>query len=208
MKDKWADHISAKECECHCGCGLNEMDQGIITAAEWIRLTANVKYNSSALLRMEIVGDIKIYYTSGCRCRTHNDSKAVGGSKTSSHVSEYYCNVCNNHELILDCCTYHGKADIKRRSSKALDGFAYWGDDLEANRVDISDIIRLAWEYHLISGVVLYPYQVCKKCHGMGGSGITLIQCATCGGDGYIKDYRFHIEESDKRFWTDKRGNN
>lgn len=82
------ENFSWSEFECHCGCGDDYMDITFVNRLQRMR---------------EIYGKpIKI--NSGFRCEAHN--KAIGGSKTSSHLKGLavdigYSGSTDRYELIL-----------------------------------------------------------------------------------------------------------
>lgn len=63
-------NFKLSEFECKCGCGLNNMDENFLIRLDYARTLAGVPFKVN----------------SGTRCKTHNDSKEVSGSKTSSHL--------------------------------------------------------------------------------------------------------------------------
>lgn len=64
-------HFSRSEFACPCGCGLARADIGLLTGLELLR-----ELNGGPIL-----------VTSGCRCESHN--RAVGGAKSSLHLTGY-----------------------------------------------------------------------------------------------------------------------
>jgi len=148
-----------------------------------------------------LMGEIKLRITSGCRCQAHNDKPqnkgGAGGSKTSEHIA-------TPKRRVEGCDIY-----IDGHDSNAVDGFFYYGKNIKANRIDASDVLKHMWDDELINGLIFYPYQKCMACKGIGlkGFGIPgMGKCPDCGGDGTIKDYRFHMDTGDRRFFDDRRG--
>lgn len=67
---KLSPHFDRSELACPCGCGFDTVDAELLKVLELVR---------SHFQRPVII-------TSGCRCKAHNDSPAVGGGKKSQHL--------------------------------------------------------------------------------------------------------------------------
>lgn len=63
------DNFSRSEFACQCGCGFDKIEPAFVAKLQKLR---------------DKIGRIKII--SGCRCKKHNKSKAVQGSKNSRHL--------------------------------------------------------------------------------------------------------------------------
>lgn len=63
-------YFKQSEITCKCGCGFDDISQELISLMDGAREELNRP----------------IYVTSGCRCKKHNESKLVRGTKDSSHI--------------------------------------------------------------------------------------------------------------------------
>lgn len=86
--NKYLPYITEQEIICQCGCGNKYVSKQFL----------------DKLLRARKMADMPFKFNSMCRCRKHN--KVVGGSDSSSHISE------PDHE----CCA----ADIHFNNSREL----------------------------------------------------------------------------------------
>ena len=70
-------NFKLSEFECKCGCGLNNTEEDFLMRLDYARTLAGVPF----------------YINSGSRCETHNRSREVGGSMTSSHLDGWAADI-------------------------------------------------------------------------------------------------------------------
>lgn len=63
-------NFTTEEFACKCGCGLDNISPKLVNMLQQVR---------------DIIGK-PMNITSGCRCRTHNAKKSVGGKPDSAHL--------------------------------------------------------------------------------------------------------------------------
>ncbi len=92
---KFSDHFTIKELACPC-CGVIKLAPGFIEALESLR----------------VLYDHPMTVNSCCRCKSHNDSKEVGGHPRSLHMFDNQVQECDTNAI-----------DIRRPNAFMLNKF-------------------------------------------------------------------------------------